>query len=141
MNEVNAQQKSAKQPIIITQNYGFIADKMQYTLYERHTVDPTKGPNWARDNAKAIAETGVGLSTETREEWRSFEKYFPMTPDGFTAMILGATVRDVNDATEARHFTELLAEYRAENARLSAQISHAMLPRFDRDSDAPVASE
>ncbi|WP_139994537.1 copper amine oxidase N-terminal domain-containing protein [Paenibacillus paridis] len=35
-----------RNPIAITQNYGLIIEDTQYTLYRRHTVDPTKAPGY-----------------------------------------------------------------------------------------------
>ena len=115
-----------KEPIAITQNYGLVIEDTQYTLYRRHTVDPTKAPGWERKNAESIAKTGAALPSDKRETWVTCDKHYPLTPDGIIAITLAATVRDVNGSTEAASIAELITEYRAELARTNALISEVM---------------
>lgn len=115
-----------REPIAITRNYGLIIEDTQYTLYRRHTVDPTKAPGWASRNAESIAQTGAALPSDKRETWVSCDKHYPLTPDGIIAITLAAAVRDVNSSTEATSIAELITEYRAELARTNALISAAL---------------
>lgn len=115
-----------KTPVSITQNYGLIIEDMQYTLYRRHTVDPTKAPGWERKNAESIAQTGEPLPSDKRETWVTCDKHYPLTPDGIIAITLAATVRDVNGTTEAASIAELITEYRAELARTNTLITEAL---------------
>ncbi|WP_337102410.1 hypothetical protein [Paenibacillus sp. YIM B09110] len=113
MNEENTQQKSAKQPVIITQNYALTFNDREYTLQRRHTVDPMRSP-WLKP----------GDDVTIREEWRP-AGYYSLTPDGFASAVRSAIVRDVNSVTEARTIAALLAEYKAETERLSVLIESA----------------
>lgn len=115
-----------REPIAITQNYGLIIEDTQYTLYRRHTVDPTKAPGWERKNAESIAETGEPLPSDKRETWASCDKHYPLTPAGIIAVTLAASIRDVNGVTEAASIAQLVKEYRTELARTNALIAAAL---------------
>jgi hypothetical protein len=115
-----------REPIAITQNYGLVIEDTQYTLYRRHTVDPTKAPGWERKNAESIAQTGAPLPSDKRETWVTCDKHYPLTPDGIIAITLAASVRDVNGVTAAVSIAQLITEYRAELARTNALITEAL---------------
>jgi hypothetical protein len=79
--------------VSLTPDYRITSDgERNFTLEERHIVDPTKSPNFARLNLAAIAETGTALSTAKREEWRDIGNY-GFHAAGLTALLSFAALR------------------------------------------------
>lgn len=101
----------------ITPYYRLTADERNYTLQRRHLVDPTRSP-WF--NAEKH-------SAEHREEWRDIG-FYTLNAAGLARLVEVVAIRTVNDRTSFATIAELIAEYRAEVARLSQAIITAMTP-------------
>jgi hypothetical protein len=98
-----------------------------YTLLERVTVDPAKGPNWS---ARLAADPT--LDPSPREEWRQVDAYWPLNDRGLTGAIMYAINRQsVADGAQASAEGPLeLAEFAAiisgHSERISDAVSYVM---------------
>jgi hypothetical protein len=87
--------KSIEKHVTLTSEYRLTSDgERNLTLERRVTVDPTKGPGFEKRNESAIAETGVGLSVELREEWREADAgHYAFNSAGLTALLSSVALR------------------------------------------------
>jgi hypothetical protein len=113
--------------IVLTAEYRLTSDgERNFTLERRVTVDPTKAPGFARANAAAIEQVGVGLSTAPREEWREADAgHFAFNVAGLTALLSSVALRtawskaDNSGLTIGDFAADLTEEYR----KLTAAVS------------------
>lgn len=104
-----------------TPNYRLAVDDVQYTLFERHTVDPTKAPGYKAEDHE--------VPPAPREVWRSMAKYYPLNNGGLFAAIQYVSIREANRNLADRAdvtIADLIAEYKAELARLNTLIEGAV---------------
>jgi len=102
--------------VSITPDYRLTADDRNYTLQRRHIVDPTRSP-WYKP----------GMDAAVREDWRD-SAYYSLSAAGLARAVEVVAIRTVNDRAGAATLSELIADYRAEVARLSLAITTAMSP-------------
>ena len=95
--------------IAINENYRITSDAHNVIVLRKHIVDPTKGPNWAKLEAK-------GADPMPREDWRE-QSYHGTVAQAIRA-IGEQQVRD----SEAESLAELLAEIKRVNSEIVAQL-------------------
>ena len=85
--------------IVINKEYRITSDGLNVILQRRHTVDPTKSPNWSRMKAK-------GADPTPRGEWKD-EGYY----NTVEAALNGIVDRRIKESN-AQSIGELLSEIR-----------------------------
>jgi hypothetical protein len=119
---INATTKS----IVLTADYRLTSDgERNFTLERRVTVDPTKGPGFEKRNEAAIAETGVGLSVELREEWREADAgHYAFNAAGLTALLASVALRTAwSSVGEGLSIGDFAADLTEEYRKLAAAVS------------------
>ncbi len=89
--------------------YRLTSDSLCFIVESKHTVDPTKSPNWKEREAK-------GADPTPREEWRD-PKYYPTLEQALESLP-NRKARD-SDATTLSEFLDEIRDFRR-------QISDAM---------------
>ena len=85
--------------IVINKEYRITSDGLNIILQRRHTVDPTKSPNWPRMKAK-------GADPTPRGEWKD-EGYY----NTVEAALNGIVDRRIKESN-AQSLDELISEIR-----------------------------
>lgn len=97
--------------IQISEDFKIISDSHNVIVQRKHTVDPTKSPNWAQLEAK-------GASSQVREEWRDVS-YHPTLEQAVKSMLRKKVVN--SDATT---LTEVLDEIKRFETEITAILKH-----------------
>jgi hypothetical protein len=97
--------------IQVTEDFKIISDAHNVIVQRKHSVDPTKSPNWAQLEAK-------GASAEVREEWRDVS-YHPTLEQAIKSMLRKQVVN--SDATS-------LAEVIDEIKRFETELTAILKP-------------
>lgn len=116
--------------ITLTPDYRITSDGNQLIVHERHTVDPTKAPNWER----RLAEDPT-LDPSPRETWRELG-YYGLRTDSLLLAIDLVIIR-----TAARSDIGTLGELAEHIRKSSRTIAEAFRTHISRTEHGELAAQ